>query len=372
MSTDTDTVVSAPEPAPDSTSASSSPDGRWSQFVAAAGPVLLAILAALAIGAVLIAWAGENPLSVYWTVFQQSMFERTGWRDTLSRAAPLTLIGIGLGIGFRSSIWNIGAEGQMVAGAVAAISVLGVTDLPVPLAITVGLILGAIGGTLWASIAGLLITRYGVNDVIATLLLAFTAVPLLNWVARDPLQDPESFLPQTRIVGSGELPDIPWLDTHIGIIFALVAVAGMAWLMRATRFGFIVRAHGANREAVYANESRRRVVTFGILALSGAFAGVAGYVVLAGEQIRVSGGTAAGFGFTAIIVAIVGRNSPIGVLVSAVGLSAMLVGAEAAQRETGLPVSLMQAIQALMVICIVGGNALAERRDRSKQKRLAT
>lgn len=327
-------------------------------------PTALAVLVALALGGILIAWAGENPLSVYRLVFTESMLETSGWRDTLTRSAPLILIGLGLGVGFRASIWNIGAEGQLVAGAVASIAVLGVVDLPSGIAIALGLVLGAIGGALWAAIAAVLITRYEVNDVIATLLLAFTAVPLLNWVAREPLKDPDSFLPQTRTVGRGELPDLPGIETHIGIVFAVIAVVVMAWLMRATRFGFLVRAHGANRTAVYANESRRSVVTFGILLVGGAFAGVAGYVVLAGEQLRVSGGTATGFGFTAIIVAILGRNNPVGIFFSAIGLSALLVGAEAAQRRTGLPVTLMQSVQSLIVICVIAGNAIAERRSR--------
>ena len=332
-------------------------------FVTAVPPAL-AILVALGLGAILIAWAGENPLSVYRLVITKSMFETSGWRDTFTRSSPLILIGLGLGVGFRASIWNIGAEGQFVAGAVAAIAVLGVVDLPTGIAIAVGLVLGALGGVLWAAIAAVLITRYEVNDVIATLLLAFTAVPLLNWVAREPLKDPGSFLPQTRTIGSAELPDLPWIETHMGIVFAVIAVFAMSWLMRATRFGFLVRAHGANRTAVYANESRRSVVTFGILLVGGAFAGVAGYVVLAGEQLRVSGGTATGFGFTAIIVAILGRNSPFGILFSAIGLSALLVGAEAAQRQTGLPVTLMQSVQSLIVICVIAGNAIAERRGR--------
>jgi len=334
-------------------------------------PTVAAILVALAVGGVLIIWAGENPLSVYRMIITESMFETSGWRDTFTRSSPLILIGLGLGVGFRASVWNIGAEGQLVAGAVAAIAVLGVIEPPAVIAIVMGLVLGAIGGALWAAIAAVLVTRYEVNDVIATLLLAFTAIPLLNWVAREPLKDPESFLPQSRVIGSAELPDLPWIETHIGILFAVVAVIVMAWIMRATRFGFVVRAHGANRTAVYANESRRSFVTFGILLVGGGFAGMAGYVVLAGEQLRVSGGTATGFGFTAIIVAILGRNSPIGIFFSAVGLSALLVGAEAAQRQTGLPVTLMQSVQSLIVICVIAGNAIAERRGRSTQVAVA-
>lgn len=347
-------------------------DAEPRRHLVTAVPTALAVLVALVLGGLLIWWAGENPVSVYRLVLTESVFETSGWRDTFSRSAPLILIGLGLGVGFRASIWNIGAEGQFVAGAVAAIAVLGFVDLPVPLAIAAGLVLGAVGGALWAAIAAVLITRYEVNDVIATLLLAFTAVPLLNWVAREPLKDPDSFLPQSRVIGSAELPDLPGIETHIGIVFAVVAVVVMAWFMRATRFGFVVRAHGANRTAVYANEARRTVVTFGLLVVGGALAGVAGYVVLAGEQLRVSGGTATGYGFTAIIVAILGRNRPLGILVSAIALSALLVGAEAAQRQTGLPVTLMQSVQSLIVLCVIAGNALAAQRARVRPAHVAS
>ena len=327
----------------------------------AVAPTTVAVLVALAIGGILIAWAGESPLRVYGLVFSESLLARTGWRDTLTQATPLILIGLGLAMGFRAAVWNIGAEGQFVAGATAAIAVLGFVQPPAAVAIVLGVVLGAVGGALWASLAAVLITRFNVNDVIATLLLAFTAVPLLNWVARDPLKDPESFLPQSRVIGTGELPDLPWIDTHIGILIALGFVALLAWLLSTTRLGFLIRAHGHNRSAVYANETRRPKVIFALLAAGGALAGIAGYVVLAGELLRLSGGTASGFGFTAIIVAILGRNRPLGVLAAALGLSALLVGAEAAQRQTGIPVTLIQSVQALIVICVVVGNAVAAR-----------
>ena len=141
----------------------------------------------------------------------------------------------------------------------------------------------------------------------------------------------------------------------------LVVVPVAAWLVSSTRLGFLIRAHGGNRTATTTNEVRAGRLPLVLLTLGGALAGVAGFVQLAGVQTRVASGSAAGFGFTAIIVAIVGRNHPVGVLVSAIGLSAMLVGAEAAQRDSGLPVSLMQTIQALVVVFVVAGDAVAAR-----------
>jgi general nucleoside transport system permease protein len=323
---------------------------------------VLSVIAALAVGAVIIAWAGENPLEIYRTVVDEALFERTGWRDTLIRATPLVLIGVGLGLGFKANVWNIGAEGQMIVGGLCAIAVIGyVNDLPGALLIPLGLVLGAFGGGLWGAVAGWVHVRYGVNVVIATLLLVFIAEPLATWAVRDPLKDPETYLPQSRVVGNAGLPEIGWIDVHIGALLVLLVVPVATWLVSSTRLGFVIRAHGGNETATTTNEVRAGRLPLLLLTLGGALAGVAGFVQLAGVQTRVASGSAAGFGFTAIIVAVVGRNHPVGVLVSAIGLSAMLVGAEAAQRDSGLPVSLMQTIQALVVVFVVAGDAVAAR-----------
>jgi ABC-type uncharacterized transport system permease subunit len=323
---------------------------------------ILSVVAALAVGAIIIAWAGDNPLEIYRIVFSEALLERTGWRDTLINATPLVLIGVGLAIAFRADVWNIGAEGQMMMGALCSIAVIGyVSGLPGAVLIPLGLLLGAVGGGLWGALAGWIHVRFGVNVVIATLLLVFVAEPLLTWAVRDPLKDSATFLPQSRVVGHAALPHLGWIDVHIGVLLVLVVVPVATWLMSSTRLGFVVRAHGGNRTATTANEVRPGRLPFALIALSGALAGIAGFVQLAGVQNRLATGSAAGFGFTAIIVAVLGRTNPVGVLVSALGLSAMLVGAEAAQRESGLPVSLMQTIQALIVVFVVAGDALSAR-----------
>lgn len=338
------------------------------------GLVLLgSVLLALLVGTVLIAWVGENPLTVYRIILTDSLFEASGWRDTLILAAPLGIIGVGLAYGFRAGVWNIGAEGQMVMGAVAAIAVVApMRNLPGIVVIPVGLIVGMLGGALWGAVSAYLHVRFAVNAVIATLLMVFIAEPLLNWAARVPLKDPATFLPQSRTVGNGALPDIPGTDIHIGVLFLFVLVPVAAWVMSYSRFGYLVRAHGANRHAVYANESRPGRLPFILLILGGALAGAAGFIQLGGVQMRVGSGTATGFGFTAIIVAILGRNRPIGVFVAAVGLSAMLVGAEAAQRSLGLPVALTQSIQAIVVIFVIAGEAVEQRLLKREAERSAT
>ena len=206
---------------------------------------ILSVVAALAVGAIIIAWAGDNPLEVYRIVFSEALFARTGWRDTLINATPLVLIGVGLAFAFRADVWNIGAEGQMMIGALCSIAVIGyVNELPGAVLIPLGLLLGAVGGGLWGALAGWIHVRFGVNVVIATLLLVFVAEPLLTWAVRDPLKDPETFLPQSRVVGNAALPHLGWIDVHIGVLLVLVVVPVAAWLMSSTRLGYVVRAHG--------------------------------------------------------------------------------------------------------------------------------
>ena len=323
---------------------------------------LVSVLAAFAVGAVIIAWAGENPVDIYRTMIDEALFQKSGWHDTLLRATPLVLIGVGLGLGFKANVWNIGAEGQMIVGGLCSIAVIGyVNDLPGAVVIPLGLILGALGGGMWGALAGWVHVRHGVNIVIATLLLVFIAEPLATWAVRDPLKDPETYLPQSRVVGNAALPEFGWIGVHLGVVLVLVVVPAAAWLMSSTRLGFLIRAHGGNETAVTTNEVRAGRLPLLLLTVGGALAGLAGFVQLAGVQTRFATGSAAGFGFTAIIVAIVGRNNPVGVVLSAIGLSAMLVGAEAAQRDSGLPVSLMDTIQALVVVFVVVGDAVAAR-----------
>ena len=275
---------------------------------------VLSVIAAFVVGAVIIAWAGENPLEIYRTVVvDEVLFERTGWRDTLIWATPLVLIGVGLGLGFKANVWNIGAEGQMIVGGLCAIVVIGyVNDLPGALLIPLGLVLGAVGGGLWGAVAGWVHVRYGVNVVIATLLLVFIAEPLATWAVRDPLKDPETYLPQSRVVGNAALPEIGWIDVHIGALLVLLVVPVATWLVSSTRLGFLIRAHGGNETATTTNEvvpAGSRCCCSPSVVRSPASPDSCNSPACRRGWLR---GSAAGFGFTAIIVAVVGRNHPVG------------------------------------------------------------
>lgn len=329
----------------------------------ALGVPLAALGLALVAGAVVIAIEGHSPLDVYRSMVEGVTASRFGWRDTLTRATPVVLIAVGLSFAYRARIYNIGAEGQLLVGALAATAwATGpASGLPRPLLIATCLAVGAAGGALWGGLAAWFGNRFGASIVISSLLLVYVAQSLLAYAVRVPLKDPTGILPQSRVLGGAEPPVLGDVRIHAGVLFA-AAVVPVAWVvLQRTRFGFRVQAMGHNRDALEAHELGAARVTMVVMLLSGALAGMAGYIE-AGVQGRLTQGLSPDFGFTAITVALVGRLHPVGVLVAGVALSAMLIGAETAQRDFGLPVSLVAMLQALVVVLVVAGDAIAARR----------
>lgn len=326
-----------------------------------------AVVVALLVGAIVIAIEGHAPLEVYGSMVEGVTGSRFGWRDTLTRACPVVLIAIGLSFAYRARVYNIGPEGQLLVGATAATAwATGpAAALPGPLLVVTSIALGAVAGAAWAGLAAWFGNRFGASVVISTLLLVYVAEALLAYAVRVPLKDPSGILPQSRVLGGAELPVIGDVRLHVGVLIA-AAVAPVAWVvLQRTRFGFRVRAMGHNADALEANELPASRIATRVLLLSGGLAGVAGYIQVAGVQGRLIQGLSPGFGFAAITVALVGRLHPVGVVVSGVLLSAMLIGAESAQREYALPVSAVSMLQALVVVLVVCGDALANRRWRT-------
>lgn len=325
-----------------------------------AGAIVLALLA----GAVVIAIEGHPPLDVYRSMVEGVTASRFGWRDTLVRATPVVLIAVGLSFAYRARVYNIGAEGQLLVGALAATAwATGPgAGLPGPLLVATSVVLGAAAGAGWAGLAAWFGNRFGASIVISSLLLVYVAESLLAYAVRVPLKDPSGILPQSRVLGAAQLPVLGDLRIHAGVLVA-AAVVPVAWLVLArTRVGFRVQVMGHNRDALEAHEVSAARITMLVMLASGALAGVAGYIQVAGVQGRLAQGLSPGFGFTAITVALVGRLHPVGVVAAGVLLSAMLIGAETAQRDFALPVSLVGMLQALVVVLVVTADALASRR----------
>jgi ABC-type uncharacterized transport system permease subunit len=219
---------------------------------------------------------------------------------------------------------------------------------------------GVVGG-LWSAISAVLANRFNTSIVISSLLLAYVASAVMQWMIRKVIKDPKSFVPASRVIGDAALPVVPGIDVHLGFVIA-VALVPVAWVIVArSRFGFRVDVIGHNPVALRANEVSTGKMVVAVLAIVGVLSGVAGYVEVAGVTNRINGEFSAGYGFTAIIVALLGRLHPVGVLVAALAVSGLTIGFDAAERQHQLPSTLVGVIQALIIIVIVIGDAVAVR-----------
>jgi general nucleoside transport system permease protein len=277
--------------------------------------------------------------------------------ETLVTATPLIFLGLSVALGFRSGLFNIGAEGQMNAGAMAAAVVGFSMDLPGPLHLALVLLAGLAGGALWGSIPGFLKARTGAHEVITTIMLNFVAVSLVLYLLGTSLyrQQAEPISKPVKVA----FPHLfgTNLRVHIGIFVAIGVAAAVAWLLNRTTFGFEFRAVGANPEAARAAGMSPTRTTIVVMTLAGGLAGVAGANQLASVTPSLIPGFASGLGFDAIALALLGRGTPLGVVLSALLFGALRVGGRSMQSITQTPIDIIVVIQAL-VIAFVAAPAL--------------
>ena len=278
---------------------------------------------------------------------------------TLVRAVPLALAGLAVSLAFRAGILNIGAEGQLLAGAVAAtIASIAAPSLGV-LAVPVVLIAGGAAGALWAAIASILRQKFGVLEVISTIMLNYVALHMVGYLVRGPLQEPTHIFPQSFIISkAAQLPVlISGTRLHLGFLAALVVAFVMWWWLRDRAGGFRLRAVGANaRAAASAGKiDVARTTTIAFL-VSGAIAGIAGASELTGVTYSLYENISPGYGYTAIAVALLARLHPLGVLGTALLFGALEAGGAAMQRDAGVPSVLVSVVEALLILMVLGAD----------------
>jgi simple sugar transport system permease protein len=267
------------------------------------------------------------------------------------------LTGLAVAFAFRAGVWNIGAEGQLLVGAIAAVwtGVAG-AGLPAWMLVPTLLLAAALAGALWALVPALMKLRLGVGEVITTLLMSFVGLYLVAWVVSGPLQEPRGVFPQTEAIASGaRLPVlVPGTRLHLGVALAVATAMALGWFFRRTRLGFRMRAAGASGAAarIAGNIDTDRVVLLSFLG-SGALAGLAGGVQVAGVTFALYEGFSPGWGYTAIAVALLAALDPVWVLVTAVLFGALEAGAAAMQREAGVPAVWATGVQALVILAVL-------------------
>ncbi len=323
---------------------------------------VVGVLAALLFGAVLILIAGADPIEAYRVLIDGAFGGQRQITETLLRATPLMLMGLGLTVAFRSKAWNIGGEGQYFMGALAGflVGIFLQDKWPAALLIPAMLIAGALGGALWAGIAALLKVKRGINEIITTLMPNYIAQYFVYYLARVPLKDPDSYLPQSsQLVGAARMPTLGDTRLHLGIAIAAILLPVVYVILWKTPLGFRLRAIGSNQNAArYAGMSVGLGLAAALL-FSGALAGLSGVIEVSALRPRLKEGISAGYGFTGILVALLGRLHPVGVLIAAFFFAALTIGAQSMHSIYGLPIALAQVIQAMVVLFVLATDGLS-------------
>ena len=331
---------------------------------------VVAIAAAGLTGAVLFALLGRDPLLAMWTYFIEPLTSAWSLEELAVKATPLALIGAGLALSYRANVWNIGAEGQLVMGAIAgsAIPILlpGWND---PTALLFMLVLGMAGGAAWAAIPAFLKVRFNVNEILSSLMLVYVAQLFLDWLVRGPWRDPMGFnFPKS--VSFTDWHVLPAISgrVHLGALLALLAVAGLWLLLRRARMGFALKVMGsAPRAGLFGGFSMAQACWISFL-ISGALAGLAGICEVSGSIGQLQPSISPGYGFTAIIVAFLGRLSPVGALFAALLLALTYLGGEAAQLALGLSAKVTQAFQGMLLFFVLAADVLVHYRLRLQRR----
>lgn len=329
-------------------------------------PVLAALLTAVA-GAVLFAALGYPPLKALHAFFIQPLSTLNGLAEVGVKATPLVLIAIGLSIGFRGNVWNIGAEGQLTMGAVTGGAVaLAFYNVEGWWLLPLMTIAGALGGMAYGAIPALLKTRFNASEILTSLMLTYVATLLLSYLVHGPLMDPDGFnFPQSRLFhDSALLPVLGYTRLHLGAAVALFVVVAGWFVMARTLIGFQIKVIGLTPAAGgYAGFSQKRVVWLSFL-VSGGLAGVAGLFEVAGPIGQLQPSISPGYGFTAIIVAFLGRLHPVGILLAGVLMALSYLGGEVAQIELGLPLAMTGVFQGMLLFFLLGADVFTRYRLR--------
>ncbi|NML43675.1 ABC transporter permease [Ramlibacter sp. G-1-2-2] len=343
------------------------PRPEASRFWSLASPVL-ALAITVVLGVILFVALGKDPVRGLQVFFWEPISSGYRLGELMVKATPLLLIALGLAVCFRSNVWNIGAEGQFVLGAIAAggVALLAGKDTTHWIVVPI-LLAGVLGGMAWAGITALLRDKFNANEILVSLMLVYVASLFLNYMVFGPWKDPAGYnFPQTKTFEA--VTQIPRLfkgsRVNIGLILALLGVAGLWVFLFRTRAGFAQQVGGlAPAAARYAGFSSRKALWTALL-ISGGAAGLAGGLEVAGPVGQLTPYIPVGYGFAAIIVAFVGRLHPVGMVFSAILMSMFYIGGELAQSRLGLPKSLTGVFQGLLLFTLLACDTLMAYRIR--------
>jgi len=327
-----------------------------STFWSYMSPILAGVLT-LITGFILFSMLTDDPVYALSTFFISPISDAYGVSELLLKACPILLCAYGLAICYRASVWNIGAEGQLLMGALIGSSVaLLFVDSTSSMAIPLTLLAGVAGGVAWSGFAALLKVQFNTNEILTTIMMNYIALNLLVWSVHGPLKDPNGYnFPESALFGDSTLLPIIWTDTrlHIGIIFVAIVMA-LTWVFLSRSFvGFQVQVLGLNQPAARMAGFKGKRLTYLVLMISGGLAGLAGAMEVAGPIGQLVPAVSPGYGYSAIIVAFLGRLHPVGITLAGLLMALIFMGGELAQIDLGLPNAITGVFQGLLLFFLL-------------------
>jgi simple sugar transport system permease protein len=334
---------------------------------------LIAVGLMLLSGMLIFAMLGKSPVTGFRIFFLNPLRDTYGVAELFLKATPLMLCAVGLSVGFRANVWNIGAEGQLLVGALAAGAVaLHFPNSSSPFLLPAMVAAGALGGMVWAAIPAWLRTRFNANEILTSLMLVYVAQLMLSWLVHGPWMDPEGFnFPQTKLFQPHALLPILVPGTRVNAaLFLAVGALIAGWVfMNRSFMGYQMKVAGqAENAGRYAGFSARRAIWLGML-VGGGMAGIAGMSEVAGPVGQITEHISPGYGFAAMIVAFVGRLNPIGIFFSSLLLALLYMGGEQAQQYLALPYSISNVFQGMLLFFLLASDVFINFRPRLAGRR---
>lgn len=329
---------------------------------------VLAIFLMLVFGLVLFKALGKSPLQGFQVFFMKPLKDGYGISELFLKATPLMMCAVGVSVGFRANIWNIGAEGQLLIGALTGGWVaLHFGDSSSPLLLPAMLLAGALGGMVWAAIPAFLRTRFNASELLTSLMLVYIAQLVVSWLVHGPWMDPDGFnFPQTKMFPPHALLPVLKQGTRLTVSFLVGIVSlGVGWVfMNRSFLGYQMKVAGqAENASRYAGFSAKRTIWMGMLA-GGFMAGIAGLSEVAGPMGQITEHISPGYGFAAMIVAFLGRLNPLGIFFASLLMSLLYLGGEQAQQYMNLPSSISNVFQGLLLFFLLGSDVFIYFRPR--------
>ncbi|MEI6509369.1 MAG: ABC transporter permease [bacterium] len=314
--------------------------------------VIAFLLTFLIGGAVIYALTGQNPISVYGSFFAHSFFSEYGILEVLAKATPIIIAGAGMIIAFRCGLWNLGAEGQMAIGAIVSTAIGVNLNLPAGILLPIIFLASFVGGALWSGIAGFLKTRFGVHEMLSTLMLNYIALKLLEYMIIGPLSMPHPNYPRSsEILLQAQMPFLQY-PLNVTFLIALALIPIVWFILNRTSLGYRLQAVGFGREAARLAGMDIAKLTMIVMLVSGGISALGGTVEVVGDFMRMERNVTGGYGFTAIVVVMLAREEIIAMPFAAFFISGMIVGASSLTLA-GIPAAFSQILIGLLLLCVV-------------------